>query len=62
MHDEDDRPRKGVTHEIGQKLDALSIDDLAERIALLHLEIDRLEAEKSAKQAALTAAGALFKS
>lgn len=61
MHDDDDRPRKVPPHEIGQKLDALSVGDLAERIALLHDEIERLEAAKAAKQAALSAAGSIFK-
>ncbi len=61
MHDDDDRPRKAVAHEIGQKLDSLSIDDLSERIALLRSEIERLEAAKTAKQAALSAAGSIFK-
>lgn len=61
MHDDDDRPRKSPAHEIGQKLDALSVDDLSERIALLRGEIERLEAAKAAKQAALSAAGSIFK-
>lgn len=61
MHDDDDRPRKAPAHEIGQKLDSLSVDDLSERIALLHSEIARLEASRAAKQAALSAAGSIFK-
>lgn len=61
MHDEDERPRKAPTHEIGQKLDVLSVDELTERIALLKGEIERLEAARSAKQAALSAAGSIFK-
>ena len=61
MDDEDLRPRRPATHEIGQKLDALSVDDLAERIALLRGEIERLEAARTAKEAAKTAAGSIFK-
>ena len=59
--DEDDRPRKPASHEIGQKLDTLSVGDLAERIALLKSEIARLEATMAAKEAAKTAAGSVFK-
>ncbi|MCE4224628.1 DUF1192 domain-containing protein [Methylobacterium sp. C25] len=62
MHDEDFRPRKLASHEIGQKLDELSVGDLVERIALLRVEIERLEAAKTAKEAARNAAGSIFKS
>lgn len=58
---DDDRPRRPPSHEIGQKLDALSVDDLNERIALLKSEVARLEAARSAKEAAKTAAGSIFK-
>lgn len=61
MHDDDERPRRAATHEIGQKLDALSVDELTERVALLKAEIERLETAKTAKQAALNAAGSIFK-
>lgn len=61
MRDDDDRPRKVVAHEIGQKLDTLSVDELTERVALLKSEIERLETAKTAKQAALSAAGSIFK-
>ena len=61
MHDDDERPRKAPTHEIGQKLDTLSVDELTDRVALLKQEIERLEAAKAAKQAALSAAGSIFK-
>ena len=61
MRDDDDRPRKAVSHEIGQPLDTLSLADLDERIALLRAEIARIEAARSAKQAAQGAADAFFK-
>lgn len=61
MRDDDDRPRKLVAHKIGQKLDELSVGDLAERIALLRAEIERLEADKTAKAAARDAAGSIFR-
>ncbi|WP_375456825.1 DUF1192 family protein [uncultured Methylobacterium sp.] len=60
MRDDEDR-RRPVIHEIGQALDALSLDDLDRRIALLHAEIERLEAARKAKQAALGAADAFFR-
>ncbi len=33
--EDDDRPRKKITHEIGQDLSLLSVEELNERIALL---------------------------
>ena len=42
--EDDDRPRKKVTHEIGQDLSLLSVEELNERIALLTSEIERLQA------------------
>ncbi|GEP09349.1 DUF1192 domain-containing protein [Methylobacterium gnaphalii] len=62
MHDEDFRPRKSASNEIGQKLDELSVGDLDERILLLKAEIERLEAARAAKEAARMAAGSIFKS
>lgn len=53
--------KKKVAYEIGQDLSALSVGELGERIAELHAEIDRLEAEKKAKGATKTAADALFR-
>lgn len=61
MREDEDRVRKAPTHEIGQSLDALSVDDLAERIDLLRREIARLEAARAAKESARGAADAFFK-
>ena len=41
--EDDDRPRKKITHEIGQDLSLLSVEELTERIALLTTEIERLQ-------------------
>jgi uncharacterized small protein (DUF1192 family) len=41
--EDDDRPRKKITHEIGQDLSLLSVEELNERIALLASEIARLQ-------------------
>ena len=48
-------------HEIGQNLDDLSAPELADRIALLKAEIDRLEQAIAARQATREAARGAFK-
>jgi uncharacterized small protein (DUF1192 family) len=54
-------PRKAASsHEIGQSLDDLSVQEIDERITALRAEITRLEARR-AKQASLSAAAAFFK-
>jgi uncharacterized small protein (DUF1192 family) len=60
--DDDDRPRKKVTHEIGQDLSLLSVEELTERIALLKTEIVRLEEAATKKRASRDAANSFFKS
>jgi uncharacterized small protein (DUF1192 family) len=60
--EDDDRPRKKVSHEIGQDLSLLSAGDLNERIALLEAEIERLKADAKKKQASRDAANTFFKS
>ena len=60
--DEEDRPRKKITHEIGQDLALLSVGELNERVALLKEEIARLEAAAASKQASRSAADKFFKS
>jgi uncharacterized small protein (DUF1192 family) len=59
--DEDDRPKKKITHEIGQELALLSIKELQERIALLKEEITRLEGAITGKQASRNVADQFFK-
>lgn len=63
--DIDDRPRKKDTPVEaieGEKLDDYSIDELRERIRILKREIERTEAELSAKDASKQAAERFFKS
>ena len=60
--EDDDRPRKKITHEIGQDLSLLSVEELTERIALLNAEIARLEEAATKKRASRDAADSFFKS
>lgn len=64
--DDDDlmgRPRpKPPAHQIGQPIDDLSAPELAERIALLKTEIERLERAIAHREATRNAAAAFFKS
>jgi uncharacterized small protein (DUF1192 family) len=59
--DDDDRPKKKVTHEIGQDLTLLSVQELNERIELMRAEIARLEADIARKRATRSAADQFFK-
>ena len=59
--DDDDRPKKKITHEIGQDLTLLSVAELGERIALMREEIARLEADIAKKQSSRSAADDFFK-
>ncbi len=60
--DDDDKPKKKVSHEIGQDLTLLSVEELAERIALLNSEIQRLQSSMQLKRATRDAADRFFKS
>ena len=59
--EDDDRPKKKITHEIGQDLALLSVEELAARIALMREEIARLEADTAKKKASRSAADDVFK-
>jgi uncharacterized small protein (DUF1192 family) len=61
---EDDEPSKPIRklgHQVGEPLDALSIEEIDERVRQLHDEIQRLEEDKRAKLASKNAASAVFK-
>jgi uncharacterized small protein (DUF1192 family) len=60
--EDDDRPRKKITHEMGQDLSLLSVEELNERIALLTSEVERLQAAVTKKRASKEAANSFFKS
>ena len=59
--EDDDKPRKKVSHEIGQDLSLLSVEELAGRIALMQSEIERLQAAMTKKRASKDAANSFFK-
>lgn len=58
---DDDTPRKAPVHELGMVLDALSVDELEDRIGLLREEIARLEQAIAKKNASRDAADAVFR-
>ena len=60
--EDDDKPRKKISHEIGQDLSLLSVEELAERIALMQSEIERLQQATAKKRASKDAANSIFKS
>ena len=59
--EDDDRPRKKITHEIGQDLSLLSVEELNERVALLTAEAERLREAAARKRASKDAANSFFK-
>jgi uncharacterized small protein (DUF1192 family) len=59
---DDDEPRKKITHDIGQDLSLLSVNELEERIGLLTAEIQRLREAEVKKRASKDAADSFFKS
>jgi uncharacterized small protein (DUF1192 family) len=60
--EDDDKPRKKITHDIGQDLSLLSVEELTERIALMTSEIERLQVAMAKKRASKDAANSFFKS
>jgi uncharacterized small protein (DUF1192 family) len=60
--EDEDRPRKKISHEIGQDLSLLSVEELGERIAQLNSEIERLQSAMTKKRASKNAADSFFKS
>ena len=58
---DEDAPKKKLAHEIREDLSKLSLDELAARIALLQVEIARLEAAAEVKRASAAVAASFFK-
>jgi uncharacterized small protein (DUF1192 family) len=61
MDIDDDKPIRKPAHEVGMRLDTLSVDELEERIVILTDEIARLQAAIAAKKASRNAADSVFK-
>ncbi|WP_441238532.1 DUF1192 domain-containing protein [Bradyrhizobium sp. 930_D9_N1_4] len=59
--EDDDRPRRKISHDIGQDLSLLSVEELTERVTLLNTEIARLEEAATKKRASRNAADSFFK-
>jgi uncharacterized small protein (DUF1192 family) len=60
--EDENSPRRKITHDIGQDLSLLSVGELNDRIALMKEEIERLQAAAASKQASRSAADKFFKS
>ena len=58
---DDDLPKKPKAHELGMLLDAMSVDELHDRIGLLEAEIARLKSAIEHKQKSKSAAASAFK-
>lgn len=58
---DEDKPVKRPYHELGQNIEALSVDELKSRIGMLRDEIARLEAEIASKSSSRSVAENLFK-
>ncbi|UYN98231.1 MAG: DUF1192 domain-containing protein [Devosia sp.] len=58
---DEDVHKRPPAHEVGMVLDALSVEELEERIVLLEAEITRLRAAIAAKGSSRSAAEAAFK-
>jgi uncharacterized small protein (DUF1192 family) len=58
---DEDEVKKPKAHEIGMLLDALSVEELNDRISLLEGEIERLRRAIEAKEKTRSAAESIFK-
>ena len=58
---DDDEVKKPKGHEIGMRLEAMSVDELHDRIGMLEAEIVRLKTAIESKQKSKSAADAFFK-
>ena len=58
---DDDEVKKPKGHEVGMNIDAMSVEELTDRIALLEGEIARLKAAIAARQRHKSEAASVFK-
>lgn len=61
MFDDEDQVKKPKAHEVGMPLDAMSLDELEQRIVLLEGEIARLREAISVRERTKDEANSLFK-
>ena len=61
MFDDEDRPIKKKSHEVGMPIDTMSVDELEERIGMLEAEIGRLREAIDARRKTKDAANSVFK-
>lgn len=61
MFDDEDKVKKPRGHDIGMPLDAMSVEELTDRIGLLEGEIARLRAAIEAKKKSRSAADSVFR-
>lgn len=61
MFDDEDQVKRPKAHEVGMPLDAMSLDELEQRIVLLEGEIARLREAISARKRTKDEADSLFK-
>ena len=57
----DDEVKKPKGHEVGMPIDAMSVEELADRIGLLEAEIARLKAAIAARQKSKSDAASVFR-
>ncbi len=58
---DDDLPKKPKAHEVGMVLDAMSVEELEDRVGLLEAEIARIKTAIVAKKKSRDAAASVFK-
>lgn len=58
---DDDEVKKPKGHEVGMAIDAMSVEELIDRIGLLEAEIGRLRAAIEARQKHKASAASVFK-
>ncbi|MBN9306078.1 MAG: hypothetical protein BGO82_00395 [Devosia sp. 67-54] len=58
---DDDEVKKPKGHEVGMAIDAMSVEELTDRIGLLEAEIARLRAAIEARQKHKASAASVFK-
>jgi uncharacterized small protein (DUF1192 family) len=61
MFDDDQERKKPKGHEVGMPLDAMGVEELTDRIAMLRAEIERIEQALASRRQTRAAADSLFR-